>query len=195
MYTVVGTTKTRTARVLWMLEEMGVAYTHEPIPPHGSRVAELNPSGKVPVLIVDDTAISDSVAIMTFLADRHGDLTYPAGTIERAKQDSLTQMINDELDAVLWTAARHSFVLPPEQRVPEIKESLRWEWDWNLSRLSDHLGDKPFLMGDKMTIADILCTQCLGWAISAKFPVTPQNLRDYFDRMRARPAWARAMAA
>ena len=116
MYTVVGTTKTRTARVLWMLEEMGVAYTHEPIPPHGSRVAELNPSGKVPVLIVDDTAISDSVAIMTFLADRHGDLTYPAGTIERAKQDSLTQMINDELDAVLWTAARHSFVLPPEQK-------------------------------------------------------------------------------
>ena len=59
-------------------------------------MAELNPSGKVPVLIVDDTAISDSVAIMTFLADRHGDLTYAAGTIERAKQDSLTQMINDE---------------------------------------------------------------------------------------------------
>jgi glutathione S-transferase len=81
----------------------------------------------VPVLVAEGVPITDSVAIMTFLADRHGKLTFPAGTLDRARQDSLTQFIIDEFDALLWTAAKHSFILPEEHRVPEIKESLKWE--------------------------------------------------------------------
>ena len=80
-----------------------------------------NPAGKVPVLVVDGEPITDSTAILHYLADRHRALTYPAGTLDRARQDSLTQFLLDEFDAALWVAARHSFILPEELRMPAIK--------------------------------------------------------------------------
>ena len=46
----------------------------------------------------------------------------------RARQDSVVHMLLDEFDAVLWTSARHSFILPEERRLPEIKDSLKWEF-------------------------------------------------------------------
>ena len=197
MYIIIGTKPTRTLRVLWALEEMGLPYDHRPDAPRSAAVRQQNPSGKVPVLIcpTDDgpVPVSDSTAILTFLADRHGQLTHPAGSIARAAQDSLTHVILDECDALLWTAARHSFILPPEHRLPGIKDSLRWELGQNLARLSDRL-QGPFLMGDDMTIADIIFAHCLSWAIAAKFPVDPPALHDYLTRIRARPAYLRASA-
>ena len=55
-------------------------------------------------------------------------------------------------------------------------------------------GDGPFLMGAVMTVADILAAHCLIWGIGAKFPAPEGALADYLARMRARPAFARAMA-
>ena len=112
MYKVLGTANTRAFRVMWMLEELDQPYDHVPAAPQSDGVVAFNPSGKVPVLIEDGTPITDSTAIIQYLADRHGALTHKAGTIERARQDSLTQFLLDEFDAVLWTAARHTFVLP-----------------------------------------------------------------------------------
>ena len=42
---------------------------------------------------------------------------------QRAKQDALLHRVNDEIDAVLWTAARHSFILPEAERVPAVKKA------------------------------------------------------------------------
>lgn len=194
MYKVIGKVQTRTLRVLWMLEEIGQPYELIPAYPRSDEVMALNPSGKVPVLVDGDATLLDSTAIITYLADKHGQLTYPAGTIERAQQDALTHAILDELDAVLWTAARHSFSLPEDKRVPEVKPSLKWEFANNLNRLADRL-EGPFLMGDKMTIADIICAHCLNWAFGAKFPVENQKMLDYGKAMRARDAFGRAQAA
>lgn len=188
-----GGPKSRAFRVIWMLEELGLDYAHSLAAPRSDEVIALNGSGKVPVLVVDGTPVSDSTAILTFLADRHGGLTYPAGTLERARQDGFTQRINDEFDAVLWTAARHSFALPSERRVPDIKPSLQWEYARSAARLAENFGG-PFLMGEEMTIADILLTHCLGWAVVAKFPAKAPVLTAYHERMRARPAYRRALA-
>lgn len=193
MYTVVGTVRSRTARVLWMLEELGQPYSHLPAMPQSPEARAHNPTGKVPVLIEGDTAITDSTAILTYLADKHGMLTAPAGTHVRARQDSLTQFLLDEFDALLWTAARHSFALPEAQRLPAIKESLKWEYGHSLTRLADRLTG-PFLMGDAMTIPDIIATHCLTWGINAKFAAPAGALADYLSKMRARPAYLRAMA-
>jgi glutathione S-transferase len=54
--------------------------------------------------------------------------------------------------------------------------------------------DGPFLMGDEMTIPDILLAHCMGWAVNAKFPVT-EPFREHARRMRDRPAFARASSA
>lgn len=192
MYIVVGTAKSRALRVLWMLEELGLPYEHIPAPPHSDEARRHSPSGKVPALLVNGEAFTDSVAIMTFLADRHGALTFPSGTIERARQDAWTNLINDELDAVLWTAARHSFVLPEEMRLPAIKDSLRWEFERSQSRLGEALGDKPYLMGETMTVPDLLLAHCARWATNANFPVTDARISAHLDRMIARPAFVRA---
>jgi glutathione S-transferase len=194
-YTVVGNVKSRALRVLWMLEEIGQPYSLQVEMPRSDAVKALNPLGKVPVLIVDDIPLTDSTAILTFLADRHGALTFPAGTIERARQDGRTHFVLDEMDAVLWMAARHSFILPEEHRVPDIKPSLKWEFERSVTAFETLLGEGPFLMGETMTIADIIAAHCGGWAIGAKFPVESPIFRDYVERLRARPAFARALAA
>lgn len=193
-YTVIGSVQSRTMRVLWMLEELEQDYTHVSVSPRDQLVRGHNPSGKIPVLLVGETVLTDSAAILTYLADRHGALTAPAGTLERAQQDALSHLVLDEFDAVLWTAARHSFVLPEEQRVPAVKDSLRWEFSRSCQRLARRMDDRPFVCGADMTITDILLAHCLGWAIAARFDVQEPVLRDYLDRMRARPAYQRASA-
>ncbi|MEI2805722.1 glutathione S-transferase family protein [Albidovulum sp.] len=194
MYTVIGTVRSRAARVLWMLEELGATYEHVPAPPRSEGVTAFNPAGKVPVLVEDGTPITDSTAIIQYLADKHGKLTHPAGTLDRARQDSLTQFLLDEFDAALWMAARHSFVLPEALRHAAIKNTLRWEFERSQKTLVHRMGEGPFLMGETMTVPDIILTHCGTWALAAKFPIVEHRLTDYLDRMRQRPAYRRAMA-
>lgn len=193
MYTVIGGARSRAFRVLWMLEELGLPYEHRPEPPRSEAVRSLNASGKIPVLRDGDAVLTDSVAIMTYLADKHGAMTHAPGTVDRARQDALTCRILDEIDSVLWMAARHTFVLPPEMRHPEIKSTLRVEYAQNLAAIADDVVG-PFLTGERMTVPDILLTHCCNWAISARFPDPPERLRDYLAAQRARPAFKRVRA-
>lgn len=193
MYTLIGSYKSRALRVLWMLEELGVEYEHIVAPPHSPEVLKHNPAGKVPAFVVDGEVITDSVAIMTYLGDVHGQFTAPAGTIERAQQDAMTLTIIDDFDALLWTAAKHSFVLPEEQRNPTIKENLKWEFARNAERLGARFTDNEFLMGDQLTIPDFLLVHCMGWARVARFDVARDSaVMDYVRRVIARPAYQRA---
>ncbi len=191
MYTVIGKANSRATRVLWMLEELGQGYEHIPAAPNSDGVVSFNPAGKVPVLIEDGTPITDSTAIIQYLADKHGALTFPAGTLDRARQDSLTQFLLDEFDAALWMAARHSFVLPEELRQSAIKTSLIWEFTNSQKTLVQRMGDGPYLMGAQMTVPDIILTHCGIWARVAKFPISEDRLALYLDRMIARPALAK----
>ncbi|MBE1285266.1 MAG: glutathione S-transferase [Rhodobacteraceae bacterium] len=193
MYTVYGLPMTRTFRVLWALEEMGQPYEFVKAPPQSPEARAVNLSGKVPVLKDGDTLITDSTAILTYLADKHSQLTAPPGSLARAKQDAMMHLVLDELDAVLWTASRHSFILPEDQRIPAIKDSLRWEFSRNINRLAESV-EGPFAMGEEMTITDIILTHCLNWAFSAKFPIESEVLLAYGKRMRARDTFQRVAA-
>lgn len=193
MMKLVGSPFTRAFRVLWMLEELGEPYEFLPAPAQSDEARRYNPTGKVPSLEVDGTVLTDSTAILTYLADKHGKLTFPPGTLDRARQDGFTHFLLDEFDAVLWTSARHSFVLPEERRVPEVKPSLKWEFERSQQVLLDRMGDGPHLMGDTMTIADIIACHCVSWAIAAKFPLL-DGVKAYSKRLTARPAFQRASA-
>jgi len=193
MYTVIGGVRSRTLRVLWMLEELGQSYTHHAAAPRSPEVTSIYAAGKIPVLLDGDTAITDSTAILTYLTDKHGSFTHPAGTLKRAQQDAHTNFILDEMDAVLWAAARHSFVLPEDKRVPELKESLKWEYTISLDRLEQRLGDGPYLMGDMISVPDIIAAHCAGWAGNAGFPAPSPKLQKYVDDLRSRDAFIRAL--
>ncbi|THH36620.1 glutathione S-transferase family protein [Aliishimia ponticola] len=188
MYKVIGTVTTRAFRVMWALEELGQPYEIVAAGPRSEEARKYNPLGKIPALVDGKETLTDSVAIMTYLADKHGALTAPAGTIARARQDAMTLWLVDEFDAVLWAAAKHSFVFPEERRVPEIKPSLRDEFAHNVEHFATRI-EGPFVMGDTFTIADILAVHCLNWAIGAKFPVENAAVNAYAKSLRAREAF------
>lgn len=194
MYTLIGLTQTRAFRVKWALEELGLPYTQVPAAPRSDEAKEHNPSGKVPALVVDGAVLTDSTAIITYLADKHDGLTFKAGTLGRARQDGFTHLILDEFDAILWTAARHSFVLPEDKRVSDVKPSLKWEFTRSEDMLVSQMGDGPYLMGEEFTIADILLGHCLDWATGAKFGPEQPRLKDYLANLHERPAYKAARA-
>ncbi|MBS0125511.1 glutathione S-transferase family protein [Thetidibacter halocola] len=192
-YTVYGTVNSRAFRVLWMLEELGQPYELVKAGPQSPEIRAVSPLGKVPVLVVDGVVIPDSMAILAFLADRHGAMTYPAGTVERARQDAWSYRILDEIESLLWTASKHTFVLPEDERVPDVKPACRAEYERNLTRIMAE-AEGPFLMGETMTVPDILLAHCGGWARAAKFPDGPEAFGDYLKRLRGREAFKAAAA-
>jgi glutathione S-transferase len=193
MYTVVGSVASRTFRVVWLLEELGQPYTVIPAKPHGKAVRAHSNLGKIPVLLDGPVTVSDSLAIMTYLADKHAGLTAQAGTPERAAQDAMTFRLLDELESVIWTYARHTFVLPEAERVPEVLPSLQLEFMRNLDRLTSEI-QSPFLMGEHITLPDLLLVHLGNWARSARFPDAPAAFLDYARPFRARSAYQRTMA-
>lgn len=195
MYKVIGSLKTRALRVVWMLNELGEAYELDPLPPRDPKLAAINPSLKVPVLKDGDDYVIDSVAICQYLADKHGKMTFPAGTIKRAHQDSFTQFCVDEVEGPAWIAAKHTFALPEEYRVADVKRACAFDFGRAMASLSERLGDKTYVMGETFTVPDLLLGHTIGWAMSMKWPVEQKNVADYVARVRSRPAFLAAMKA
>lgn len=191
MYTVIGATRSRAFRVMWMLEEMGEKYIQIDAGPRSNEAKKYNTLGKIPALIDGEEVLTDSVAIMTYLGDKHGRFTAPAGTPARARQDAMTFWLIDEFDAILWAAAKHSFVLPEEKRMPAIKDALKEEFNRSADILADRL-EGPYLMGDELTVPDILAVHCINWSIGAGFPRVNDKIGKWAKEMRERPAFKAA---
>lgn len=149
----------------------------------------------MPALLIDGEAVLDSVAIIQFLADRHGRFTFPAGTIERARQDSFTQFAVDELEGACWNHAKHSFVLPEELRTPSAKSAFAHDFATALKTLEKRLSDNPFVMGETFTVPDLVIGHVAGWGLSCGYEWPAGRLGDYFERLRSRPAFLRAKEA
>jgi len=193
MYQIIGHPNSRAVRLAWAMEEMGLDWSYTLAGPQSDLARQYNASGKVPILLDGETAIVDSVAGMTYLADKHGLLTAEAGTPARGLQDSMTAFACEEVDGALWLAAKHRFALPEAQRVPEIKETALWEWNRAMTVLETRLKG-PFAMGETMSIPDIVLGQCAGWARSAKFDWPEGQISDYFAELQDSPSLARARA-
>ncbi|MAI58513.1 MAG: glutathione S-transferase [Rhodobacteraceae bacterium] len=193
MYKVIGSVKSRTFRVLWMLEEMGIPYEHMSTSPHSEEVKDYNPSGKVPVLLDGETVITDSNAIMTYLADKHGMMTEKSGTIARAHQDALLHQIIDEVDALLWASSRSSLGLNKLENFSLIRQAFELEYEQNIERLAKKIKG-PFLMGKQLTIPDFVLGHCGGWAYVAKFPCHNEGFKIYLKNLRSRSSYQEAAA-
>ncbi len=193
MYKVIGAVRSRAFRPMWVLEELGQPYEIVPVGPATPEAREYNPLGKIPALVDGEDVLTDSVALMTYLADKHGALTAPAGTPARARQDAVTFWLIDEMDALLWMAAKHSRVLPDEARVPDILPALKAEFARNVD-IFERMIAGEFVMGDALTLPDILAVHCLGWAIGAGFPVENDAVKAYAKRLRGRDAFKAVLA-
>jgi len=196
MYTLLGSPKTRAGRVMWMLEELGVEYTIMPCGPHDPAVIAVNPTGKIPVLMDGDLAITDSAAILVHLADKHQKMTYPIGTPERAKLMSVISFAVDAVEQPLWSFAKHSFVYPEEMRALDaVLPGLRHEFAKAMEALEAMLGDQEFIMGDDFIVADVILGHLGGWAKGAGFGAPDGKVGEYMTRIRSRPGWKAVLKA
>lgn len=191
----------RTLRALWALEEAGAQYAYVEVDVMRGAgrepwFLEINPGGKVPVLDDDGRIITESAAICIHVADKYpqSQLMPPAGTQERAQCYRWISFVLTELDAPLWTIAKHRFGLPRERRVPAVIETASWEFRTMVKIMATALETRPYLTGSSFTVADILGAHILLWAKSARLSFGSDTLETYLETLLAREAATRARA-
>lgn len=201
MIQIYGFPQSRGTRITWLLEELGVDYEFKLVDfnkgEHRSpEFLAINPAGKVPAIVDGDLVMTESGAILNYLADKFADkgLIPAVGTAERAMYEQWSYFALSELEQPLWTLGKHRFALPEEQRVEAIFPTAEWEFQKALALLSEGLGDKPYILGDQLSAVDILLAHTLFWGLSFKQSIEQENLQAYVTRMRAREALTRAGA-
>lgn len=190
MITLYGYPQSRSFRVLWALEELGVDYRYEVVdlmsgagrqPPF----SDLNPAGKVPAIQENDFVLTESAAICTWLGDRFADkgLVPISEGNERAYYNEWCYFILTELEQPLWTMGKHRFVFPPEKRLPAIMEIAEWEFQQAITLLEQKMAGRRYALNDKFSMVDILLAHTLKWAKAFGQPVESKELNDYLDSM------------
>lgn len=160
-------------KVRIMLAEKGVDFEFTNDPPFSpdTRVARVNPLGKVPALILDDGFILfDSRVIVEYLDD-HGATgsarLIPASGTERLRVKRWEVLADGIIDACV--------AIYLERKRPESQQSQDWmerqqkKIDQGLQAASADLGDRAWCEGAAMTLADIALGCAFGY-LDARFP-------------------------
>lgn len=196
-----GAHSVRAFRVHWMLLELGLAYSFIPARPRQETALEefrsINPRGKVPVLQHGDLMLTESAAIVLYLAE-----TFPApgiytahDAISRARLNEWCFFVMTELDATsLYVLRRHEQLTHLFGDAPAAVDAARAYFAQQLSSMQDHIArGSDYLFGDVPSAADILLVSCLDWAQSVALHL-PQELHSYHARAQQRPAYRQAHA-
>lgn len=184
-------TPTRSKRIKWALQELGVTY--ESINKReligSDELRAIHPQSKVPAITDNGRPLFESSAICNWLADSHPEknLIAPSGTWERALHDQWCGFVMTELEAHLWTIGRNSFVYPEDQRSQEAVEQARKEAVKTMANLNDHLGAHDYFVDDRFTVADIFCGFATNWAEGAGLAADAPNVSAFNARITARP--------
>ncbi|ABV88497.1 glutathione S-transferase family protein [Shewanella pealeana] len=200
MITLYGIPRSRSLRVSWTLEELGLDWQYHYInfakgDSRDPAFLAVNPCGKVPALVDDGFALTESAAIVLYLAEKYGQgkLLPKVGTHESAQHHKWVSFIISELEQPLWSIGKHKFALPEEQRLPAMLSVAKWEFDKAAAIAEKWLPESDFLLGDELSIADILLGHTLLWATRFEQDIPPK-LTAYRDRITARPAMAKGLA-
>ncbi|WP_437911794.1 glutathione S-transferase family protein [Sorangium sp. So ce302] len=184
---------TRSIRVRWALQELGVEFETIQVNLRAGEnrrpeFLKLNPAGKLPVLVDGDLVLSESVAIVLYLAEKYPDKgLLPADPRERAKVNQWLLFAATELEQPLWRIARHKFLYPEDKRQPGDIPVAREDFKAMADVLEKHMDQRQFVVGDSVTVADLVMAYTLDWANEAHLLDDFPQLRTYMDRMYARP--------
>jgi glutathione S-transferase len=186
--------QTRGLRVVWACKELGIEYDYKLVNLYKGEHKQadylaLTPSGKVP-LIVDENrddgervVIAESGAILTYLADKQGRLIPKQNSSLRAQYEEMMYFLLTELEQPLWTLAKHDFALPEDKRISQVSETAKWEFAKALKVFSKMLADKPYVLGEEFSVADIIAGQIMSWAKGSKLDLLHDNVNAYADRV------------
>lgn len=194
--------KSRSVRVLWLLEELGLAYelVELPFDPKALKAPDylkINPFGKVPVLVDGGVTMSESVAIIQYLMDRYADgrLEPDRASPEYGRYLQWMHFGESTMMGPVAEVASHTFFLPEEQRSPHIAERGRQTFKHYAGILDKELSGSEYLVGEEFTAADVVVGYSL--FIVEMFRVMPEGfpaLAAYLERLKQRPAFQKATA-
>ncbi|XXY52019.1 glutathione S-transferase family protein [Sorangium sp. So ce269] len=191
---------TRSIRVRWVLQELGVEFESITVNlgAGGNRspeFLEINPAGKVPALVDGDLVLTESVAIALYLAEKYPDKgLLPADLQQRAQVYRWLLFAATELEQPLWRIARHTFLYPEDQRLPAEVALAGNDFKAMAEVLEKHMQQRQFVVGDGLTVADIVMAYTLDWAKEARLLDGFPQLMAYMERMYARPRAAPRIA-
>lgn len=191
-----GYPPTRSARVLWTLRELDVEFELVDVDPTRGEhrrpgFLAMNPAGKLPVLVDDDLVLTESVAIVLYLAEKYPEKgLLPTGLRSRAEVYRWLLFSATELEQPIWRIARHTSLYPPEKRLPAEIPIARQDFLEMAAVLEAHMDGRQFLVGDGVTVADFVAAYTLDMAAVLKDHKLLDNLprlRGFMERMYERP--------
>jgi len=178
------------------LEELDLAYDLKPVNVRkGEQKSDgffaLNANAKVPVLVDDALVLTESAAILVYLAEKTGKLL-PANGEARARVFEQLFFHASALSPAFGNAGFFKRSSPEPQPIAEARFAT--EAERILSLLNDKLASQTFMAGNDFTIADIAH---FGWMWRRQFPGLTfdnrPNLSRWYDMVAARPAVQRAI--
>lgn len=191
--------RTRSVRVRWLLEEIGLPYklhVVEFVPTQTEFFAQSTPTGKLPTLCDGDVVICESGAIVQYVLNRYGDGRLEPGT-DHPDYGPYLQWIHysestafPPLGIVVWLTVYRD----DAQAHPELVADARARAVKGLAFVEQRLSDSPYLAGDDFSAADIMMGFTLLAAselqlLDSAFPAT----QAYLQKLSQRPALQRAL--
>jgi glutathione S-transferase len=175
----------------WMMEEVGEPYdvvwldyaTTMKQPPYTG----INPMGKVPALTHGDTVVTEYAAICAYMAD-----AFPAAGLAPADRGAVYRWLffgAGPLEAIV-IATSMGQTIPDKMRGRVGYRDLATTLDVLEGWLKTH----PYLAGDSFSAADVATGSQIGWGMSFGTIEARPVFADYWARVSARPALARASA-
>jgi glutathione S-transferase len=190
---------TRSIRIYWLLEELGVPYELSLVKftPGKLPFAQATPYGKVPAIEDDGVVMFESGAILEYILETYGQgrLAPAPGTPGRAA--FLQWVYFSEATALppIGDIVRHTLFKPEPERIPAVVEDARGRLGATLAVAEKALEGKPYLLGADFSAADIMMGVTLLIArrlnsLEERF----KNLNAYLSRLESRPALRKALS-
>lgn len=191
---------TRSVRVLWLLEELGVPYEKvtvefDPKYLQSDAYLAINPMGKLPAIDDDGLMLNESGAIVQYILAKHAGshLEPKLGTPTYGKYLQWLHFAEATFMPPVSLITQHSFRKPPAERVPSVLADAQAALKKVLTLLDKELATKPYICGDEITAADIMLGYDLLLCNLIRVPLAEYgNISAYFDRLSARPGFQKA---
>ena len=194
-----GIARTRAFRVLWIAEELGLAYEHLPIEigDAGAGAPEfrnLNPNGRLPFIDDGGFVLFELLAITLYLAKKHSaGILYP-GTLEgEAKTWQWTSWALNEVDRGVNIWSLHAVRLPAAERDAAKRTEALKVLVAPFKVLDAAVAKQNFLLGGDFTVADLNVAAVISRAVDMDLSAVP-SLKAWLTRCLARPAARKALA-
>lgn len=212
MITVHHLENSRSQRILWLLEELGLEYdvkryerdkTTSLAPPE---LKAVHPLGKSPVITDNGLVVAETGAIIEYIVDTYGGgrLIPPAGSPERLRYTywmhaaegsvmplMVMSLIFNRIDtAAPWLIRPVAWAITSQVRSAYLGPNLKA----NLDHMEAELGKSTWFAGSEMTAADVMMSFPVEAAavrtdLGSEYP----KLRAFLDRVQARPAYKKAL--